>query len=36
MTIPAKELLDTKVLWTMVGGKTVWSAADKKDPLRKE
>jgi hypothetical protein len=26
-------LLDTKVLWTMVGGKTVWSAADKKDPF---
>ncbi|HEX4544644.1 MAG TPA: amidohydrolase [Candidatus Acidoferrum sp.] len=33
MTIPAEELLDTKVLWTMVGGKTVWSAADKKDPF---
>lgn len=27
MTVPAEELQDTKVLWTMVGGKTVWSAA---------
>jgi hypothetical protein len=34
MTVPAEELLDTKVLWTMVGGKIVWSSAgDKKDPL---
>ena len=33
MTVPAEELLDTKVLWTMVGGKTVWSAAaGKKGP----
>jgi len=26
MTVPVEELRDTKVLWTMVGGKTVWSA----------
>jgi len=26
MTAPVEELRDTKVLWTMVGGKTVWSA----------
>jgi len=25
-TIPIEELRDTKVLWTMVGGQTVWSA----------
>ena len=27
MTVPAEEMRDTKVLWTMVGGKTVWSAS---------
>jgi predicted amidohydrolase YtcJ len=26
LTVPAEELRDTKVLWTMVGGKTVWTA----------
>lgn len=26
MAVPAEELRDTRVLWTMVGGKTVWSA----------
>jgi predicted amidohydrolase YtcJ len=26
MTVPAEEFRDTKVLWTMVGGKTVWTA----------
>jgi predicted amidohydrolase YtcJ len=33
-TIPIEELRDTKVLWTMVGGRMVWSAAtsDKKNP----
>ncbi|HYL82933.1 MAG TPA: amidohydrolase [Candidatus Angelobacter sp.] len=34
MTVPAEELLETKVLWTMVGGKTVWTnaAAFSKNP----
>jgi predicted amidohydrolase YtcJ len=27
MTVPAEEFRDTKVLWTMVGGKIVWTAA---------
>ena len=32
-TIPAEELRGTKVLWTMVGGKMVWTAAiDDKKP----
>ena len=26
MTVPVEELRDTKVLWTMVGGKIVWTA----------
>jgi hypothetical protein len=26
LTVPAEELKDTKVLWTMVGGKTVFHA----------
>jgi len=26
MTVPAEELRDTKVLWTMVGGSVVWTA----------
>ena len=26
MTVPVEEMRDTKVLWTMVGGKIVWSA----------
>jgi predicted amidohydrolase YtcJ len=25
-TVPADELKDTKILWTMVGGKTVYKA----------
>jgi predicted amidohydrolase YtcJ len=32
LTIPAEEMRDTKVLWTMVGGRVVWSAADNKNP----
>lgn len=34
MTVPAEELRATKVLWTMVGGKMVWTAAalDDKKP----
>lgn len=31
MTVPVEELRDTKVLWTMVGGKTVWSAPMPED-----
>jgi predicted amidohydrolase YtcJ len=27
MAVPVEELRDTKVLWTMVGGTIVWSAA---------
>jgi len=26
-TVPAEELRDTKVLWTMFGGKIVWNGA---------
>jgi predicted amidohydrolase YtcJ len=34
LTIPAEELRDTKTLWTMVGGRVVWSATafDNKNP----
>ncbi len=31
MTVPVEELRDTKVLWTMVGGRTVWSAPMPED-----
>jgi predicted amidohydrolase YtcJ len=27
MTVPAEEMRDTRVLWTMVGGKIVWTSA---------
>ncbi len=26
LTVPAEELKDTKILWTMVGGKTAYKA----------
>ena len=29
LTVPAEELKDTKILWTMVGGKTVYRGAEK-------
>ena len=29
LTVPAEELKDTKILWTMVGGKTVYQGATK-------
>jgi hypothetical protein len=34
LTIPAEEMRDTKILWTMVAGRTVWSATalDSKNP----
>jgi predicted amidohydrolase YtcJ len=31
MTVPVEELRDTKVLWTMVGGKIVWTAPASED-----
>jgi predicted amidohydrolase YtcJ len=31
MTVPAEEMRDTKVLWTMMGGKIVWSASATED-----
>jgi predicted amidohydrolase YtcJ len=31
MTVPVEELRNTKVLWTMVGGRTVWSAPMPED-----
>jgi Amidohydrolase family len=37
MTIPADEMRETKVLWTMVGGKVVWTAPstdEKKSALK--
>ena len=34
LTVPAEEMKDTKILWTMVRGQVVWSAnaADNKNP----
>jgi len=34
LTVPKEELRDTRVLWTMVDGKIVWSAADQEGQNR--